>query len=417
MASFSAQPAAQCSAYRPVKWVYDTGVSSLVVEKIRIRVYNAAGNVLLAEYRKDWITRTGTDPDYIYTFEFDIQGLMQSLLDPKPSALSGIFMDLTSFVEYSPGSSMSVYVKVAEEYRDENNLLQAIEEGELTSNTVTVFNLIQQHEELQSLADYIAVAPNMRKFLTDIPNETEIRVNDAFNIAFIVNQSISRMIVTVDYKNGDDSVSATAGVNLDDYTSAHNKKVMVAGIGPRNLFLNTQWIDDPIVIDDTVSAYEVVFADVSNNRLTDSIRFVMIDACPHELRLHWMNSRGGCDAYTVDAKRRDVVEVKSNRAEKPLTWIAGGEVPHDRNQRGRFRLEVNRSDVWEVETRIEDEEVAAWLAGLLASPEVYVEQPYKTYYLPAMVTDGKVVTADNDEVGAIVKLTIETANDQIVQRN
>ncbi len=416
MASFSAQPATQCSAYRPVKWAYDTGVSSLAVEKIRIRVYNAAGNVLLAEYRKDWMSRAGTDPDYTYFFEFDIQGLMQSLLDPKPSALSGVFMDLTGFIAYAPGASMSVYVKVAEEYRDEDNLLQTIEEGELTSNTITVFNLIQQHEELQDLSEYVIGAPGMRRFLTDIPNETEIRENDAFNIAFIVNQSISRMIVTVDYKNGD-STSGTAGVNLDSYTAAHNKKVMVAGIGPRNLFLNDQWIDDPIVIDNTVAAYEVVFADVSNNRLTDSVRFNVIEACQHELRLHWMNDRGGCDAYTIDAKRRDVVEVKSNRAEKPLGWVAGGEVPHDRNQRGRFRLEVNRSDTWEVETRIEDEAVAAWLGGLLASPEVYVEQPYKNYYLPAMVTDGKIIAADSDEVGAIVKLTIETANDRIVQRN
>jgi hypothetical protein len=414
MASFSAQPPAQCSAYRPVKYQVESSVVTDAVEKLRIRVYNADGDVLLAEYRKDWIVRVGSDPDYSYTFEFDIQGLMQSLLDPLPSALSGVFMDLTGFIAYAPGASISVYVKVVYEFRDSDNLLVAAEEDEITSNTITVFNLIQQHEELQGLSGYVTAG--MRHLLTDIPDSTEIREGEAFNLAFVVNQNISRMIVTVDYKNGDTN-SGIAGVNLDDYTSAHNKKVMVAGVGPRNLFLNTQWIGDPIVIDETVAAYEVAFANASNTRLTDSLRFVLIESCSHELRLHWMNDRGGCDAFTIDAKRRDVVEVKSNRAEKPLTWYAGGEVPHDRNQRGRFRLEVNRSDTWEVETRIEDESIAAWLAGLLASPEVYVEQPNKTYYLPAMVTDGKITTADNDEVGAIVKLTIEAANDRIVQRN
>jgi len=256
----------------------------------------------------------------------------------------------------------------------------------------------------------------MRHFLTDVPSGIEIREEEAFNLAFVVNQSISRMIVAVDYKNGD-TASGTAGVNLSDYTAAHNKRVMVAGVGPRNLFLNTQWIGDPIVIDETVAAYSVVFADASNNRLTDTLAFTLADPCPDLLRLHWLNERGGADAYTVDAVRRSVVEVKSNRAEKPLTWYAGGEVPHDRNQRGRFRLEVNRADTWEVETRILDEDVATWLAGLLASPEVYVEQPFKTYYLPAMVSDGKIVPADSEEIGAILKLTIEVANDRIVQRN
>lgn len=414
MASFSAQPAAQCSAYRPVMFVADTGVTTVAVEKLRIRVYNADTDALLAEYRKDWISRTGTDPNYTYTFRFDLQGLMQSILDPLPSALSGVFLPLTAYAEYAPGASISIYVRVTNEFRDDDNLLVAAEEEEIESNTITVFNLIQQHEELQDLSPY--VASGIRMLLTDIPEYTDIRLDEGFSIAFIVNQNISKMVVGVTYKNGD-SDSAESGLALFGYTDAHNKKVMVVGIGPRNIELNPSWIGAGIVIDDTVASYTVSFLSSDNVRLTESIFFNVEDPCAHGLRLHWMNSRGGADAYTLDAKKRSVVEVKSNRAEKPLTWIAGAEVPHDRNQRGRFRLETNHSTTWEVETRILDEDVAGWLAGLLASPEVYVEQPFKTYYLPAMVTDGKIIPADSEEIGAILKLTIETANDQIVQRN
>lgn len=414
MASFSAQPAAVCSAYRPVKFAVQSAPTADAIEKLLIRVYNAAGNILLATYRKDWLTRFGTDPTYTYNFEFDIQGIIQSLLDPLPSAKSGAFIDLQAKAGYAHGASISVYVKVNVEYRDTDNLM--VTDGtDLTSGTITVFNLIQQHEETQGLAPYID--STLRRLLTDMPDLIDIRPQDAFGLAFIVNQNAVRIKLTVRKKDGT-VVTGLSSLTLSGYAGAHNKKVAVVGVGPRQIFEYIGWIGTPVTINSDVATYTVEFCNSSNVALTESVTFNLIEACPgHELRLQWMNIRGGADAYTVDAKRRDVVEVRSNRAEKPLVWDTIGETTHDPNQRGKYRLEVNRVDTWEVETRILDEDISGWLAGLLASPEVVVEQQYKTYYLPAIITDGKIISTDSEDVGSILKFTVEVANDQMVQRN
>lgn len=73
--------------------------------------------------------------------------------------------------------------------------------------------------------------------------------------------------------------------------------------------------------------------------------------------------------------------------------------------------------MYEIETRILPENTAEWLAGILSSPEIYIEQPGLDYYLPAMISDGKVTYANTEEVGAILKLSISLANDKITPRN
>ena len=152
--------------------------------------------------------------------------------------------------------------------------------------------------------------------------------------------------------------------------------------------------------------------------MTESLTFNIVPHCPgKEVRLQWLNSRGGADAYTFAGVRREEVEVKSAAAEKPLFWATGESEPHDRNQRGKFRTDVRRTDIWSVETTIIDESLARWLSGALESPECYIEEVGLDYYKPAIVADGKIVQANSDELGAVLKMAISLANEKIVLRN
>lgn len=416
-ASFTAQPATRCSAYRPVAFKVQSDATTDAIEKIVVRVYAVDGDTLLASYRTDWKTRTGSDPTYTYQFEFDIQGLMQSLLEPFPSAKSGTILEIGAVNGYAPDAAMGVYVTVNFEFRNTDNLLEE-DPATLTSSDIYVFTIARQHDEDQSLAPYYDEFT--RLLLTDAPDRIPIRLNDLYSASFIFTQDADYLGIEVRYKDGSTHRDA-APLSFSSPAGAHNKKVGVVGVGPRQINDVTGWVDTGVTIDNTVASYTVGFGQTDETltwvSFTQTLTFDLIDRCAASLRLHWLNDRGGGDAYTVNGLKRDVVEVKSGRGEKPLTWTAGISPYHDKNQRGRYRLDVRREDGYEVETRIVDVETARWLASLVASPEVYIEVQGADYYLPAMITDGKIVVDDSEEVGSILKLTVELANGRVIQRN
>jgi hypothetical protein len=407
--AFNAQPNTQVSAYRPIKFVFDSGTTTDIIEKLAVEIYDAEDDRLLATYRKDWTSRSGTDPNYDYECEFDISGLVQALLDPLPSAKSAVFPDPDALNGYSHNSSLWLYVKCQWEARNVDNLLEAIG-SQTTSNTIYAFNLAQQHDEEQGLSDYID--SGARKVLHDQPpGGIDIRVTDAFWLCCILNSAITRARYTIYHTDGSTS-NENIILSWPDAASNSNKKVVMVGVGPRtaNAYFTITEAD--------VERYEVFLADGSNNPLTETLSFNILPKCAgRELRVHWMNDRGGADSYTFDGIKRRMADVKSGIGEKPLVWNAVAVTNHDRNQRGRYRTDIRRADVWEVETRILDEDVAEWITGIIDSPEVYIEQVGLDYYLPAMIIDGRVIYKDTEQVGAILKMSIGMANDKIQPRN
>src|SRR5690606_7503657 len=226
-----------------------------------------------------------------------------------------------------------------------------------------------------------------RKILHDPPGGgIDVRITDAFFLCCILNQDISRARYSVLHGDGT-TTNHNVSLSFASAAANHNKKVIVVHVGPRAASASFTLLETDI-------SMTVFLADSSNNALTETLTFNIVQKCVgRELRLHWMNQRGAFDAYTFDGIKRHSVEVKSASGEKPLLWSAGSLTPHNRDQRGKYRVDVRRADMYEVETRIIDEDKAEWLAWLLASPEVYIEQVGESYYLPAMVVDGKVTYA------------------------
>lgn len=408
MAAYLAQPATQVSAYRPIKFKYESGSTTDLIEKLIVSVYNDETSTLIATYRKDWTSRTGSDPNYNYICEFDISGLVQSLLAPLPSSKSQALPAPDALNDYADDASLWVYVSCQWEKRNDDNLLEAVGTAE-DSDVVYAFNLVQQHDEAQGLSEYVDTGA--RKVLHDPPAEGfDVRVTDSFFLSCILNQDIARARFAVLHGDGT-TTNHNIPLSFASAAANHNKKVVSVNVGPyaANSFFS---------IAESDVSYTVFLADGSNTPLTETLTFNILPRCAgRDLRLHWMNERGGFDAYTFDGIKRRTAEVKSGSGEKPLVWVAGSVAPHDRNQRGKYRTDVRRADVWEVETRIIDEDKAEWLAGLLASPEVYVEQVGLDYYLPAMVIDGKITYADTEQVGAILKMAITLANEKFTPRN
>ena len=142
--------------------------------------------------------------------------------------------------------------------------------------------------------------------------------------------------------------------------------------------------------------------------------FEMVEHCPgNELRLQWLNSKGGADGYTFNAVKKSGTAVKSDTSEKPLTW---GFSSFDYNQRGKYRTNVQIEEFWELETRVIDEDEANYVAGLFTSPECYVERVGDEWYVPTLISDARPIRGNSEEVGVILKATITLANEKRVQR-
>lgn len=402
MASFTQQPAEHVSCYRPIKFRFESGSTSDAVEKAYIELYNSGGT-LLASYRKDWTSRTGSGP-YNYIFDFDISGFLQARLDPVPSAKSGVILHPDAVVATSTNGSLGVYVKAQIEIRNANNLLEA-SGSQITSDTIYAFNIIRQFDEDQTLDEFVDAT--FRSVLIEQPlNGIDIRTDENFFYCFIVNEDVAKARYNL-YEADGTLTQEEIAITIPSGSTYHNKRIAAVSVGPR-------LANNYFTLDSQYVRFDVFMADSGGTALTQSISFNLVERCPgRELRLHWLNSRGGVGAYTFNAVKRENVEAKSSSAEKPITW---GFSTFDPNQRGRYRTNIERADYWELESRVVTEDIGEYLAGLLASPEVYVEQIGESFYLPVVVEDGRIITADTEEVGVIVKMKISLANKKSVQR-
>lgn len=417
-AAITQSPQTQCSAYRPVRFTVNTDTTPDAFEKCVVKVYNADTSTQIGEFRKDWIRRGGSGPAYFYTFEVDIAGFLQSLIAPLPDAKTDVFLPFTDFAEYSESNSIRVYCTFQFEYRNADNLLE--DYGSLlTSSTITVFNLIQQHEEYQNLGPW--VTNPSRNLLHDFPaSGVDIRLTEAYSISFVCHTNITTARIVFTQTNGVVDF-AYYNCNPGALSTYSNIRVMTAAAGPRNVnaIPPGEWLVAPqLTIDETIASYVIDFGSLSGSDftpLTDSVKFNVVEACPNTLRIHWLNERGGADAYTFDARKRDVYEAKSTQAQRSLTWTGGAD-PHDRQQIGTFKTGTEAVELWEVETRILMADVAAWLAPALISVEVYIEDPVDDFYLPAIISDAKVETDETEEIGKIIKFTVAQANEKITHR-
>lgn len=414
MASIVSQPATVVSAHRPVEYLVDSDTTASVIEKAVITVYDAAFDSVIGTYRQDWERRAGSGPAYSYRFRCDIAGLVRSLLAPFSSERSEVFLPFGTKTALAAKNSLSVYAKIRFLYRNLQNTLDDFG-VELTSNTTTVFNVAQQHRELQTLSPYIAASG--RLLMLDAPTRgIPVAEGEAYSLAFVCNTNITTMRLRVVQTNGVEDV-AYLDTQLSGIVTNTNKRVQVVGVGPRNLnaIPDTGWLDNfNILLDAGIREYRIDFGSgdaATYTALTGAARFVMQDTCEGtNIRLHWLNTRGGVDAFSFDAIRIEETEGKSADAVRALPW------PHDREAKRMFKTGTEQRDGWRVETRIISADQARYVAGLLGAVEVYMETPYEQFYTPVYIVDGKIEIDDSEKVGSILKFQVLQSNEVITHQ-
>jgi hypothetical protein len=406
-AQFNVQPASQCSAYRPVRFTFQSDSTAELWERALITVFREGGTQL-ASFTKDFYEQTGSNP-YTHYFEVDVQAVAQALTDPMPQKRGGALVGFDVLNTAGAETALSLYI-TARFYRRVGSTLE--DTGTvLTSNTVTAFGAVRQHEEDQAFSTSLLASP--RPLLTYAPARLTIRENELFTISCIQPSGVARVYIRRRTKSGTVTTSSwTISVN----TAHNNKRILSAGVGPFSINAVSSWAGTPITIDENTDNYTVGFSNSSNALLTATRQFFLEpDFCGKMLRLAWMNSQGGFEHYTFDAVKKQFSDSKSTSAQRPLSWSSAA--AWDARQRGAYKTDIRRSDYWELESRVLDPELTPMLSGLFSSPEVYVEDTETQTLRPAIVSDEGSELYDSTNVGSIIKASVFLANDYITQRN
>lgn len=398
---------APVSAYRPVRYEAVSDTTTENYTAALVTVLDANSN-MIGQRWVDWVEKSPVAGGFRYKFRFDIAGDVRALLYPLPNERTATALTYTLRNLISPSSAAEVSVRVEFYYRDATTNLVTDSGLEVISSPVVVFATARQHSEAQGMGVYVDTA--QRKLLHDLPTSAlPICTDEAFSLSFVHHADIVTGRLVVLQTNG---VTDTAywSVGQPFATALSNKRVHVCGVGPRNLnaIPPAAWANSfNIEIDETIASYTVDFGSGSGGtylQLTAQAKFKVEKVTPSRLRLHWLNDRGAFDAFTFDAVLRNGRNANADYARRPLAWTNNVN-PHDVEQREVLRIDTTTALFWEVESRYLLDDVAAYVAQIVESQEVYLEDASSKYY-PVTVSDGKVIGRDNEQTGIIIRLVV-----------
>lgn len=415
MSQITSQPTSEVSAYRPILFrvTSSPSPSAQPIERMQVEVWDSSISAIAATFFRDPVSQSG-GVNTTSVFEFDAADFVRSRIAPWPDRSAGVFLQAGEFKKYATDGVFRFHCKFRFLKRNASNLLEDMGDEE-QSAPVVAFNTIYQHRDAHSLAPYLNSTG--RKLLTDSPNAIPITTTDRHGVCFIASGTIDTARFQFTQTNGiQDFALLNIAPVVPPLTITTNRMIHCVGVGGANLLGTTaaDWLVNDFYPDETTVEYTVDFGSVVSGNFvakTQSVRFVMQHACG-QLRLHWLNSRGGTDSHTFDAERKTVFATKSEQTARPLAW-QNAFAPIDRQGRGTSKANIKSVESWEVESRILDTTLAAYVARALESSECYIEFPGETALYPCLISDTKEVTDSTMSVGEVLSFTVTPANERI----
>lgn len=416
-AGFVTQPATNSSAYRPIRFTFRTAATSQLQERAEV-VVQLGDNTEVGRFRLDYITRTPDGSDFRYNFECDIQAIAQALTIPRIDTMHpGARAHYEGTVISGPTSSVDLKI-VVQFYRRDANVLIPVS-GTITSNTITCWPIITQHNEQQDVGSRYVGSGSRNVLHRPYDAPIPIRLGDNFSMCIVQPASLANILVS---RTNTAGTTDTVSINFPggSLNSANdNKKILAVNVGPRGLqFLN---LNAPVILADT-ARYTVQFRNASNVALSSVLSFVL--TCPRaniDVRVGWMNDLGGFDTHTFSLSRVNFVESKSEPGAIPLNWPS--QTDHKVFNKSKVKTSIVRDDVLEVTSEVLDRRQAQVISFVFSSPEVYIDSilamsEFLNFYgagvfgmYPVTVEDAQVTTYDSEEVsGSVITMRLRLSN-------
>jgi hypothetical protein len=420
-AGYVTQPATNSSAYRPVRFTFRTAATLDLQEKAEVEVQLGDGTPV-AKFMVDYKTRVPDSTNFRYNFEVDIQSIAQSLTIPLVDVMHpGARCAYQGTVIVEPKSSVDLKI-VVQFYKREFGSTNPVS-GTITSNTITCWPIMTQTNENQELgARYISSGARQALVRSYFNPEIPIRLNENYSLCIVQPAGAAHIEWSQRAKSGT-VTSGTINFVAGAFNSANdNKKIVCINVGPRGLLLLNLGV--PVITSET-DTYNVRIRNASNQNLSSLLLFKMVcQKVGTDIRLCWMNDRGGFDYHSFSLSRRQSVVTTSDNAAIPLTWES--QAPAVPGNKSRFKVNTFRDDILELESDVLERDQARWVSFVLSSPEVYLDQVTTDIIspnlgvagvYPVIVEDSETLLYDSEEVtGVVIRLRIRLSNPLMVQQ-
>jgi len=420
MATVVSRPQNTISAYEPAKYIVDSLTTASILEKmvVNVRTASSGGGTIIATLHRDWSRRTGSGPSYTYRFEVDISGILQALVGSSSSARYRAFILPAAGNIDCTDAYRTFFMEFKFLFRDPaTNLLADFGDVEYVNISTTVFNVIRPaksiFDEFWVTRYRTAVGPPLYQALYNYVTGAQIPIKLTDHYALVFNTNYCYFVRIVERLAS--GATHTSFLSLPSAIHSTFTKIFSVNIGPTYLLSLAASAYDanikPQFTTNTVS-YSVCCVTNVKVQITEEIQFTVLPACQSGLRLAWVNQLGGVDMYTFDAKVVEGLEGASEIGIRPNIWAAANELPTPQS-RGSYKVNSQRNEYYEVETRVLRPNLAEFVSQVLTSTEVYIYDTVMSTtnpYRSAIVTDAQIITSDSDEIGMILKFKVYPAN-------
>jgi len=241
-------------------------------------------------------------------------------------------------------SELEQYAILFEElYEDKNGLFTIPNSGSVISSISTAVNVVNQKNEVQSLARYLTRVNGL--FLTDMPNGATIHITEEKQISFIVATVGTQLVYRRTLLNG--TVEAWGELTITNYANAgYNTARATAIINTNILNANTKSI-------------EFYIKDVLGDKVTETKTLTVDHRCyDSAVTLYFKNRRGGLDSYHYKVTNSEDLELDREYA---------------KNDDVKFTAFVEGQSIMTLESKYEPKKTYVWLEQLYESREVYMK--------------------------------------------
>ena len=361
-----------------------------------------------------------------YYFEIDIQKYVQDTLGPEkdlPStfispATFGTITNIDLFDDYQLSITYELISTTT-------GLLEPFIGATDVTNFFNIYANTRQHQQVMDLDLYVGIPITQDTlFLTNSAKTLKVCEDNQAFLSFIqpnIGLPINGLRVELFDVNGVLLTTGTTGTLAPAFSAMQSVN---SGIPSLTTQLWIPALGVPNFADPALHSYTVDFGyfftfpgpTYAYFKQTEVFTYEVDGKCcgKRELRFHYMNLLGGVDSYTFSSEKDLIISTTSDRAQAALPWVIGSTTPHNINDVGHFKIKSEASTAFQVTSKFLTNTEATWLAELLASPKVYVENE-NSELVPVIIEDtNQSIDRHTGKIKFVVTATL--ANDWIIQR-
>tara|TARA_R100001230_G_C5682442_1_gene189898 strand:- start:816 stop:2039 length:1224 start_codon:yes stop_codon:yes gene_type:complete len=283
---------------------------------------------------------------------------------------------------------------------DPDNASNTNFDKEMTYNRVFFNSTIDTISKSDFNVNDYKLNANTKKFLTDTPSAKNIELGQSEYLGVLYCTFTPSLSFKVEYLTYDasDALLNTDYINISEWDTPYS-----------GLILNP-YLDIPVgtsnLIGAGISLTNVAYYTVRIINTTGDVselkRFDIVDACTHDVRIHWQNKYGKRDSYTFKGNKQESLDHEAS------TFMKAKGLTYSSDARGVSVMQNTLNNTFTAYSKSIGRDEYHWLSDMLINKRAWVE--IDGNYFPIIIEDGTFFKTDERDMPIQFVLNYSLAN-------